>query len=278
MKTAGPEVMKLIAALLVVSVALVCADPWDVVNSNISVHFAGQSGQVTVRRVDDTKGSTTVTLQFDKLEEWDANNNTLSPPVAIALPTQSFVWAAPVIVNYQGYNATELTLTASLSNGGTFQATAYIFFEDAQVTDGNNTYTVLTDHCKLTFTVTNWPFKATSDYLVIGALLKYKGGAKGDPTDIKDKDSKEKTIVFGGGSIDVANTATLDGVSQPVTPTLYSKSAGANKFVGIQLQFPSFKNTLVYDPSIGISGAFAVTPSRALLLAIVLALFALTRL
>jgi len=243
-----------------------------VVTPNITVNFQGQSGSVTVWRTSDTQGSTSVTLGFDAIEEWNSNNQTLSPPVSINLATQSFTWSTPVIVNFQGNNATELTLSSTLSNGATFKVTAYIFFEDAVINHGNVTYTVLTDHCKLTFDVAKWPFQSMSDYLIIAVDLKFKGGAKGNPTSVEDKgDGKQKMVVFGGGQLDVANTALIDGVNKPVTPYIFTKQSGKNTFVGVQFQFPAFQTSLDYDPTLAIGASFATSPS--VLLAFACALF-----
>jgi len=249
-----------------------------VVTPNITVNFQGQSGSVTVWRTSDTQGSTSVTLGFDAIEEWNSNNQTLSPPVSIKLATQTFTWSTPVIVNFQGYNATELTLTSTLSNGAAFKVTAYIFFEDAVVTHGNITYIVLTDHCKLTFDVSKWPFQSMSDYLLIAVDLKFKGGAKGNPTSVDDKgDGKQKKVVFGGGELDVANTALIDGVSKPVTSQIFTKQSGKNTFVGVQFQFPAFQNSLDYDPSLMIGASFATSPSMLLAFASAMICFVASR-
>jgi len=243
-------------------------------NSRISANFQGQSGSLTVSRYWDTKKDTTITLWFDKIEEHDSRQN---PVVSINLATQTFTWTGPTSITYQGNPATEVTLTSTLSNNAWFQVNAILFVNDTWITHGNITYDYLQDYVKMTYKVKSWPFASTQNTLNLGTLVKFKGGSKGNPDKIDDDgDGKQKKIVFGGGQLLVANTAIIDGVNQPVTPTLYTKDGGGTiKWAGMNIAFPSFTNELDYDPMFGMSAASLATPN--MLVMVFLLLLAVVR-
>jgi len=256
--------------------AVVVADQ-TIVSPTITVNFQGQSGGVTVWRTIDTKKDTTVSMSFDAIEEVSSTNSSYSPPISINMATQSFVWSAPVIITYQGYNATQLTLTSTLSNNAAFKCTALVFYEDAYVTHGSTTYQVLTDHVKLSFNIDNWPFVDNNGYLNIGVDLKFKGGSKGDPDSVKDKgDGKQKTVQFGGGALDLATTAVIDGVNKPVSAWVFTNGGSKTLQVGVQFQFPAFTSSLDYDPTLSVSFAMprALLPSLLMVLCLALGMFA----
>jgi hypothetical protein len=239
--------MRVLAIVFGALVASCLAKDAQFVNDEITVQFLGHSGKFKLWRTQ-SGGDTNIEVSFDKLEEVDMSGK---KQASINLATTDFAWENLGAVRYQGYDATEVMLTTTLSNGANLTVDSYIFQVDAKVIHGNTTYTVAKNHVKFTVIIHDWPFASTSNTLQFGCECKFKGGSKGFPDKLDPKNANEQKLVFGPGQIDIANKALVDGDEMKISPTIVSKGA----FTGVTFEFPYFSSKLEYDPTLSVPNA-----------------------
>jgi hypothetical protein len=245
----------------------VCATDRQVVGTDVSASFQGQSAKMTIWNTK-AGAESNINIAFSKLEEMEAGGKSIK---AVNLASQDFAWSEPATVSYQGNNATKVEFLSTLDNGAKINVIGYLWRVSGAITFGNITYPTVKDQVKFTVKLSAWPFAKTANTLTFAIELKFKGGKKGEPKNIDVKNSKEKTVVFGPGKFDVADSAIVDGVNMPITATLVTKGS----VTSIELVFPSFTKDLAYDPTLSVdNGAMrGLAAPFSALLAIAAALF-----
>jgi len=256
--------LRYLCTLLVLTTVAV-ADQ-SVTNGDITVNFQGQSGWITVSRADGTN----MQVGFDKIYELDNKGNVVGQSKPMS--TETFVWGTPTSVVIGGHNASLITFDGTLSSAGgaSLHVDAYFFEVDSTMTVNNQTVTVAKNHVKFSLKLSHYTFGAPTNGLRFGFQVKFKGGSKGWPTDM-NKTPQGGTVVLGGGTIDVVNTAVVDGTTTSVTPNIVT---GPGIFTGLTIDFPHFNNYVWYDPTFGLGASSALSsaaPALSMLLFVVLA-------
>jgi len=223
--------------------------------SGVTVQYLGQSGHL---RLTAPSSNNFIQLKWHKIQELDSTGDIVASVNNFA--SQTFTWSSPSETTVNGYNATSVTLTASLSvaRGGSsgaagstnFAVTVYIFQTTATVQNGDQILSVPKDSVKFTVHVDHWPFMSSNNQLQFGVSLLSKGGNGGDGS-IQSKDSQQQSIAFGPGSLDVANTAVVDGTNKAITVSTYKNGAAT----GVQWTFPYFNNSMDYDPTLSLTSS-----------------------
>jgi len=234
-----------------------------VYTGEVQVDLVGQSGQIKLT----TTHKNWIKLSWDKIQEINATtggvvqfvNNFASQQFSVSNPMTAacdssttgtkFVFMATVTPTKKG---TPVNMNVTVWLNLTDTATG----APATSCNGNP---VGANQVKFDISVSSWPFVDPSDKLSFGAVLDYKGGKSVDP-------SNATHVQAGPGSVTSSQTASYDGTNGPVTVTTYSSTGKT----GIQWQFNSFTNSLVYDPSVQ-AGAPGLIPSLGLLLCLIAA-------
>jgi len=95
---------------------------------------------------------------------------------------------------------------------------------------------------KFSISVTGWPFSSTANTLAVNMEIKSAGNGPLVNGTRQRFDIAEKG---GGGFIDFASTAMIDGVSQAIDVEVSSNNKQKR---AIQIVFPNFVRSAVYDP------------------------------
>ena len=234
---------------------------------NTDFDFKGQSGQIAIRNAYGKEAS----IKWKKIEEFDSQNKKVNFVNNFA--SQTYTWSAPVQTQFNGQNCTLINLNAILTPYYQVQGqnvylniSTYIFNSTVQVPYGNTTLTVPKDTVKFTISMSNWPFKNTTNTLRFGSEIKSEDndGRKKKMNEFRkfkvrrdqevDDDGKraynDRTLIVDNtGFYDMPSFALINGVQTPVTVALWNDTDDNDK-VGIVWTFPYFNN-LVYDPVIG---------------------------
>jgi len=218
------------------------------------IQFLGQSGQIKLTPANSTDF---IQIRWNKIEEVTPQGVVVQSVNNFA--SQVFTWSQPESVVVNGYNATSVVLASQLSVGLGSQVTSttifnistYIFNMEAMVRNGNQTLSVPENSVKFTVHIDSWPFLNYSNVLTFGAALLHAGGESSSVGGITFKNSQENSIDFGPGTMDMANTAVVDGYNENVTMRTYSVDPVTS---GVQWTFPAFNVSLDYDPTLTLTG------------------------
>jgi hypothetical protein len=155
-----------------------------------------------------------------------------------------------------------------LANGpGSVKIQTIIFMDDAEVPYGNYTVYIKKGAMKWNIEATNWPFCSADNGLAFQINIKMpsdeSGSAPGKPKRMKEEGEKpaereggrkgpplEQFKADAGGNagvrMDLPRLALLDGVAANTTVNFYDNGGRTV----IELIFPAFNSTLVYDPAV----------------------------
>jgi len=238
---------------------------WIVVSDDVTLQVVGHSGKIKLYTTT-SDGTNSVEVSFDKLYEVNRQGDWQQKSSSLA--STDFEWSQPEMREENGVNYTRVNLTTEIrvigSHGGTyvpFKCELRLYLDTGNVTFDNETYTVHRDHVKFTLHLGSWPFLSNENSLQFGLLLKAKDSSAGVKS-IQDHpdDHRQKRIALGAvGVFDLVNSALADGQTVPINATLYNQGA----FNGVELLFPYYRDTLDYDPTIGLNsgGGEPVEPS-----------------
>lgn len=251
--------MKALLCAFITMLVAVYAKDATTTSHGVTVQFLGQSGKMKVYQ-----GESNLEISFDKLVEVDGDKEVGS---GINMASQEFVWSTPITVFVNGANTTKIAFNATFSNGAKLEVISWVYHQTGSVTSGNKTVTVQRDHVKFSVLISSWPFAKDSNKLSFGCEVKFKGG-NGKFADKMEKGKDSSKTVVGPGTIDVLDTAIVDGVSTQITPTLVTKGA----YTGIAFLFPKFDNQVDYDPVFGLNNSALSVAAEPRLLVALLAL------
>jgi len=276
----------LVVCLLALAASVVEADRHvPTAGGAYSFDVIGASGQISLTP---NNSHSFLKLKWDQLEEVDSTGASLTPPRTFTkFDHEEWLINGPVQVQYQGYNATQVTLTKTFtldpSAGVTeLKVVCYAFETTVTFDVANSTITVPKDNIKFNIEMRNWPFLSSDNQLTFGVDVLVPGSASGrkDTTSGSSKASNSsKNVdrwVFGVGSIEVATSAVINSVQiKAVKTDLYERGS----HTGLKWTFPNFQ-TIVYDPTIGVdSGASIISAPFLTLIVVLIALvqFSVTR-
>jgi hypothetical protein len=178
-------------------------------------------------------------------------------------------------VQLNGVDVKNVTYVRSISvyqnDGNSFVSNTSIIIEnliakaDGQLLVNDQLVDVAAGDIKSTFTVNNWPFAPQADNKLRFAVYVSSNG-KGVQNVTQQWAGAQ--FQLGSGYVLTPTSATVDGVSQPVNVTRVVDDDGSDDGDDVRalyvFSFPSFTNSLVYDPvsslsvgslSVGLNGA-----------------------
>ena len=130
---------------------------------------------------------------------------------------------------------------------------AYIYSVSGYIRQANDSLSVPKNALKLTFGISNWPFVSRSNNLTFGLqlMLDTRSSMQQSSPDQSVLDNgRQRRLAWGGAALDVAASAIVDGVLTPIATALTQN--GAKTFIAFS--FPSFNQSVVYDPTVSIDG------------------------
>jgi hypothetical protein len=263
-------------ALLIASIfslaSLVAAKKDSAASSrNLGVQFVGHSGKV---KLFPSSGSNSFfMLGVESLEEvTSTDTNQTSVAKINTFANTDFDWSDPKVVNVtdsNGNNNTAVAVTLmtsfslkSSSNTIGFNFTAYLVNNTQTI--GNET--VDSNSVKWTVSVTNWPFQSTSNYLKLTVGISASGN---NSLGTSTASNGGKKVTYGDGSIQFAPNCTLDQTKN-VAVSKVSSNVNGNQ-LSVDLYFPSFNSSLLYDPVMTVGSATTTGLSSGAIAGIVIA-------
>jgi len=190
-------------------------------------------------------------LKQSKLSEADANGPINGRSINLASTDGSWSALTHKTVNGTDYYATSYTATFDVGGHGnqpdgtaTFVFTAHLYQTPTTIPYGNTTIVVDSNTLKFSIDVKNWPaFLDTANTLQYEVTVSSKGGD--EDGSISNNGTDKKRVEMDGGALDLPTIAIIDSVSQNVNVGLSTKNAKST----VSFVFPSFSQTLYYDPT-----------------------------
>lgn len=123
--------------------------------------------------------------------------------------------------------------------------TAYIFNNDYTLTFKGENITASMQSVKFTYSIGSWPFANNSLGLSVFGLVKSTGTS--------NMSASHGVVVSGSANVMIPTAAETDGVEVNITANLQSIAANINagSAMVIELSFPVYATSLVYDPVFG---------------------------
>ena len=138
---------------------------------------------------------------------------------------------------------------------------AYIYSVSGYIRQANDSLSVPKNALKLTFGISNWPFVSKANNLTFGLqlMLDTRSSEDNEPEHSELDDGRQRRMAWGGAALDVAASALVDGVLTPIATALTQN--GAKTFIAFS--FPSFNQSVVYDPTVSIDGTISAAAATA---------------
>ncbi|GAB9474393.1 hypothetical protein Gpo141_00011521 [Globisporangium polare] len=229
-------------------------------NIKTAVNFGATGAKLDVWPSGDCTAGQVVSLSLSRLEEINPSGSIVA--TTLDLGSADGQWSELTVQNLNGVTAMATTFNATLlfvSKDGTrtdafpvLSMTAAIFSANATATNGNQSVSVPAGGVKFTVAMSGWPFQDAANSLRFAVAMKARG--KGEaPADLAIPQQKKKNgtearvnrLDFGEGMfMDAPSNAVLDGVDANITATIETTGT-LTEYVWV---FPSFTNTLYYDP------------------------------
>jgi hypothetical protein len=218
--------------------------------------FDGAGAKMRVCPSGDCTSGKFMSLAVTSLTEYDAAGANVTT-IDKFTPKDSDWTAIETSVMY-GVNVSSTSFIVNLEVGAAniavvFNLTASIFQGNATVEYGSQNLTVPAGALKFTVDISDWPFVSPGNSLALAVSLDAKGSkgkALGKPAKkAKGTDIKTDRVDLGESMfMDVPTYAFVDGEEVQLKNSSVVVSAGATSFEWV---FPSFENTLHYDPVLG---------------------------
>jgi len=234
----------------------------SVTSGSIALKILGKSGNFQI-----TNGNKFILFTLDRLQEVDAAGKRIqfvNPHVF----NSALSWG-PVTPNVKipgsDVSATMIKLNAAFglekpvgkkpnttaSTTITFILTVYIAQGTGTYTFADSTFPIKANDVKYTIEVSNWPFANSSNMLQFGLAMRTNTTDSSGGNTIKSQ-AELKTASLAVGKVVVKSPLVAiidDNVSNKILSSTYGNGSG------IQLSFPSFAKSLVYDPVVDTSGS-----------------------
>eukprot|EP00899_Mesostigma_viride_P008027 jgi/Mesvir1/17225/Mv07639-RA.1 len=234
---------------------------------NTTVEFIGRSGQFRVCGSLNCSGDNWLQIKMNKLEEVSSSGANVNNKVS-SFASQDYTWSEPTLVEVPTtagpVNATFVQFSATLRVGSNspsaltagFTFKTWLFHDLGLASNGEESVLVEKGALKFTTEVTGWRFQAHGNKLTFSVDV--KSGKDGDqPTDVgKVKQTpatnagsaKQTRYELGKGvNLRAPEKALVDGEELEDIAASYAASGNSYIFVWT---FPSFNDTLVFDPVI----------------------------
>jgi hypothetical protein len=196
--------------------------------------FAGRSGLIKVK---DAANQFTV-VRFRKL--FDSDGQT-----AKDFEDAVWSWTAPQDVTVDGLKAKNFSASLTSSTGGvdSFKLAVHglIFSENGTIDYAGQKLDVYAGAVKISYLVSNWPFKSTNSSLFYAVTVSSSGrGVYSDNVD---------TLSIGNGMFNTPTVAILDGKATDIKVRgIVDQDADNGTQVAVIFEFPYFSDSLYYDP------------------------------
>lgn len=161
-------------------------------------------------------------------------------------------WSTPQLTTLNGVSVNKTTFTGSVQISGkspaTFTIDTYIVKGGGNVMNGAQSLAVSPNDIKFTLSISNWPWTSATNTL--NAILKFEnsgGHEDDDENEVKEKNSDEKEMHFGGAALELATQVVVDGKNVALLPIITAPATRSNE---VTLRFPHFNSTVAYDPTI----------------------------
>ncbi|GMF32872.1 unnamed protein product [Phytophthora lilii] len=235
-----------------------------------AANFDAKGANMEVCPSGDCKNGKFMRLEVTSLTEVDAEGAEVEDKKITVFNPGNSDWLEIVTEEVNGVNVSSSTFVATLEVGDadvTFNLTASIYQGNATVEYGSQEITVPAGALKFTVDIAGWPFAADDNNLALVVSLDAKGPkskALGKPKkNAKGKagaDPEVERVDLGDSMfMDVPGIAIIDGdVEKALVNSSVIDAAGDTAFEWV---FPSFTQTLHYDPVLGDSSTTTTTTS-----------------
>jgi hypothetical protein len=198
--------------------------------------FAGKSGVV---KIAGTRGKFT-SIKFRRLIDSDGQR-------AKKFEDDNWTWTPAQQTTVNGLAAKNFTATMSAlvgSKTATLLINGLIFSENGTIPYGNGTVDVYKGSVKISYTISNWPFKMTNSTLYLSVTV----GSSGKGVN-STRSSGKPRVTVGDAFFGVPTVALVDNVVTPINVRyLVDCDSDQGSQAGVVFEFPYFANSLYYDP------------------------------
>lgn len=211
------------------------------------VDVLGQSGKIRLIR-----GGKTITVEFDNLQEVDANGAPVGMSGALStkhgvnsFATQNFQFSSiQTNITYRNVSMDRFDFTSPINSIGKLKITTFIINEVGSVSTLAEKWNVQPGDMKWNIEMNTWQWctacsEGTGAYIDLDIVVK--------TIDAEPTEQGNKTFSIGDASLQLSDEVRVDDVAKYM-PSGWPKFATKGNKKVFSFRFPKFANKVVYDP------------------------------